>query len=246
MPTASKSSTTTSEEDLLPLITPGEILLEEFLRPLNLTGNALSLHLHVPANRISEIINGQRAITADTALRLARYFGNSPEFWLNLEQNYQLSVAKREKAEEINRQVIQPPKPCALLGQPGRLSHASAATRQRNRWRTTSHPAPPSSTTVATRKPRLTNTNGLEFESCSSFEQIVRRAAARAPIIGQSSSCCSKTREIAPKFAPGFAVVRRRAPGDTVSTSEIATRGLRQADPARKRNQRNRWPLIGR
>ena len=106
MPTASKSSTTTSEEDLLPLITPGEILLEEFLRPLNLTGNALSLHLHVPANRISEIVNGQRAITADTALRLSRYFGNSPEFWLNLEQNYQLSVAKREKAEEINRQVI--------------------------------------------------------------------------------------------------------------------------------------------
>jgi addiction module HigA family antidote len=105
MPTASKSSTTTRKEDLLPLITPGEILREEFLNPLHLTPNALSLALRVPANRILAIVSGQRAITTDTALRLGRYFGNSPEFWLNLEQNYQLNRAKREKADKISRDV---------------------------------------------------------------------------------------------------------------------------------------------
>jgi addiction module HigA family antidote len=70
MHTRLKSSTTTS--DLLPLVQPGEILLEEFMRPLALSANALALHLHVPANRILAIVKGERAITADTALRLAQ------------------------------------------------------------------------------------------------------------------------------------------------------------------------------
>jgi antitoxin HigA-1 len=99
----SKSSTTTPK--LLPLITPGEILVEEFMRPLGLSANALALELHVPANRIQTIVKGQRAITADTALRLSQYFGNSAEFWLNLEQNYELDRAKREKLDEIRSQV---------------------------------------------------------------------------------------------------------------------------------------------
>jgi len=99
----SKSSTITPK--LLPLITPGEILSEEFMSPLGLSANALALELHVPANRIQSIVKGQRAITADTALRLSQYFGNSPEFWLNLQQNYELDRAKREKLDEIRRQV---------------------------------------------------------------------------------------------------------------------------------------------
>jgi len=98
----SKSSTITPK--LLPLITPGEILGAEFIRPLGLSANALALELHVPANRIQTIVKGQRAITADTALRLSQYFGNSPEFWLNLQQNYELDRAKREKLDEIRTQ----------------------------------------------------------------------------------------------------------------------------------------------
>jgi len=100
-----KSSTTThkraARRDLLPLITPGEILYEEFLQPFGLSANALAIELRVPANRIQAIVKGQRAITADTALRLAQYFGNSPEFWLNLQKNYELDLAKREKLAEI-------------------------------------------------------------------------------------------------------------------------------------------------
>jgi addiction module HigA family antidote len=105
----SKSSTTTrkkaDKESLLPLITPGEFLAEEFLEPLRLSGNALALALRVPANRIQAIINGQRAITADTALRLGQYFGTTPEFWINLQSIYELDKAKREKLKEIQAQV---------------------------------------------------------------------------------------------------------------------------------------------
>jgi antitoxin HigA-1 len=99
----SKSSTIT--RNLMPLVTPGEILLEEFMAPFGLSANALGLELHVPANRIQAIVKGERAITADTALRLSQYFGNSPEFWLNLQQNYDLDAAKREKLAAIRSQV---------------------------------------------------------------------------------------------------------------------------------------------
>ena len=105
----SKSRTTTEGVELLPLVTPGEILKEEFLEPLGLSANALALDLHVPANRIQAILNGLRSITADTALRLAQYFGNSPEFWLNLQQNYQLDLTKREKLRDIQAQVPRRP-----------------------------------------------------------------------------------------------------------------------------------------
>ena len=73
-------------------IHPGEILREEFLVPLNLTANALAIQLQVPATRISEIINERRSITADTALRLSRYFGNSAEFWMGLQDDYDLKT----------------------------------------------------------------------------------------------------------------------------------------------------------
>jgi addiction module HigA family antidote len=84
---------------------PGEILLEEFMRPLGLSGNALALALRVPANRITAIVNGERAISADTALRLARYFGTSPEFWLNIQAGHDLSLARAENGKQIEAEV---------------------------------------------------------------------------------------------------------------------------------------------
>jgi len=76
-------------------IPPGEILMEEFMRPLEISINALARDLAVPANRISGIINGTRAITADTALRLGKYFGVSPELWLDLQSDFELRVARQ-------------------------------------------------------------------------------------------------------------------------------------------------------
>lgn len=84
---------------------PGEMLREEFLTPLGITQNALAMKIRVPATRIGEIIHGKRAITPDTALRLARFFGNSPEFWLNLQQMYDLSKARLELSKTIERDV---------------------------------------------------------------------------------------------------------------------------------------------
>lgn len=84
---------------------PGEMLREEFLAPLNLTANALALALHVPANRITAILNAQRAVTADTAMRLGRYFGTSARFWLNLQQAHDLSLARMKLAKKIEREV---------------------------------------------------------------------------------------------------------------------------------------------
>lgn len=78
-------------------IHPGEILLEEFLRPLDMSANALAQAIGVPANRISAIVTGDRGVTADTALRLARAFGTTPEFWLNLQQSYELRLAEQDK-----------------------------------------------------------------------------------------------------------------------------------------------------
>ncbi|MEJ7667435.1 MAG: HigA family addiction module antitoxin [Casimicrobiaceae bacterium] len=82
----------TKELDPIP---PGEILREEFMRPLGVSINALARDLDVPSNRISEIVNGKRAITADTALRLGKYFGVAPEIWLDLQSDYELRVARR-------------------------------------------------------------------------------------------------------------------------------------------------------
>lgn len=76
-------------------IPPGEILMEDFMRPLGLSINALARALHVPPNRIGGIVNGRRAISADTALRLGKYFGTSPEVWLDLQSDYELRVARQ-------------------------------------------------------------------------------------------------------------------------------------------------------
>lgn len=92
-------------EELLPPIHPGEILLEEYMKPLGLSANALSNRLGVTAARVNEIVNGKRGITADTALRLARFFRTTPEFWLNLQKNYELEVAKREVGARIFEEI---------------------------------------------------------------------------------------------------------------------------------------------
>jgi antitoxin HigA-1 len=84
-------------------IHPGEILLEDFMKPMNLSINHLARDLHVPPNRISAIVNGTRAISADTALRLGVYFGVSPETWLGLQAEYDLRVARRDHGAEIAR-----------------------------------------------------------------------------------------------------------------------------------------------
>ena len=83
---------------------PGEILLEEFLKPLEISQHKLAMEIHVPATRIGEIVHGRRAITPETSLRLARYFGTSPEFWLNLQQSFDLTKVRAEQEEKIARE----------------------------------------------------------------------------------------------------------------------------------------------
>ena len=90
---------------LLEPIPPGEILSEEFMKPLDLSINALAREIDVPPNRISEIVGGKRAITADTALRLGKYFGVSPEIWLGLQADYDIRVAKRTTWPKIEPRV---------------------------------------------------------------------------------------------------------------------------------------------
>jgi addiction module HigA family antidote len=87
-------------------IHPGEILREEFLIPLEMSAHALSQAIRVPATRVNDIVNGRRGVTADTALRLARYFGNSAEFWLNVQAAYDLRIAERDVAPKIEKEIL--------------------------------------------------------------------------------------------------------------------------------------------
>ena len=86
-------------------ITPGDILLEEFLKPMNITQNRLSKDICVPANRVSQVIHGKREITVDTALRLGKYFGIEPEFWLNLQMRYNMKIARNKIEKKIEKEV---------------------------------------------------------------------------------------------------------------------------------------------
>ena len=86
-------------------IHPGEFLREDFLKPLEMSANALALALRVPVTRISEIVNERRGITADTALRLARYFGTSAEYWMNMQKAYELAMAERQLLLVIEKEV---------------------------------------------------------------------------------------------------------------------------------------------
>jgi addiction module HigA family antidote len=93
-------------KDLLDPITPGEILREDFMEPLGISIDRLSRDLAVPPNRISEIVNGKRAITADTALRLQCYFGVEAQFWLNLQSEYDLRIMRRKIWDDIKQRII--------------------------------------------------------------------------------------------------------------------------------------------
>jgi len=101
----SSNNLATTAHEALPISTPGNLLHQEFMEPLGLSANALARALHVPPNRITAILRGQRAISADSALRLARYFGTTAEFWLNLQTDYDLRRARRDQAAQIEDEV---------------------------------------------------------------------------------------------------------------------------------------------
>ena len=95
-----------SKKDSLDPITPGEILRADFMEPMGISTNKLSRDIAVPPNRISEIVNGKRGISADTALRLERYFGVQAQFWLNLQSEYDLRVMKRKIGPDIEQRIL--------------------------------------------------------------------------------------------------------------------------------------------
>ena len=101
----SKSSTTTEVAHMLEPIHPGEVLAEEFMAPLGVSQNRLARDIDVPVSRIAGIVKGGRSITADTALRLARFFGTSAELWTNMQSDYDLRVARRVAGPEIDKRV---------------------------------------------------------------------------------------------------------------------------------------------
>jgi addiction module HigA family antidote len=109
MPSRSKLSITTeralTEGALMPALHPGEMLREEFMKPLGLSANALAIALRVPVTRISEIVRERRGITADTALRLARYFNMTPEFWMRLQMDYDLESASVAEQAVIHEEI---------------------------------------------------------------------------------------------------------------------------------------------
>ena len=92
--------------ETLPAVHPGEVLRTDFLEGMGLTAHALALALRVPANRVTAILAGERAVTADTALRLARHFGTNAAFWLNLQKRYELEVAERAAGARIRAEVL--------------------------------------------------------------------------------------------------------------------------------------------
>jgi addiction module HigA family antidote len=95
-----------AKKDRLPPIHPGEILREEFLAPLGMSSHELALALRVPATRMNDIVNEKRGITADTALRLSRYFGTTSRFWMNMQASWELEVAEDELGQAVKREVL--------------------------------------------------------------------------------------------------------------------------------------------
>jgi antitoxin HigA-1 len=98
--------------DKLSPVHPGEVLLEEFIKPMKLSQNRLAISIGVDTRRINEIVLGKRSITADTALRLSRFFDNSPQFWMGLQSQYDLDVAQDQLGKRLDREV----RPYAMVG----------------------------------------------------------------------------------------------------------------------------------
>ena len=105
---------------------PGEVLLEEFLKPMGLSQNRLALEIGVPPRRINEIVLAKRSITADTALRLARHFGTSPQFWLGLQKDYDLDMAAEALGERLEREVR-----VSAMVREGRVPYGTSNRRKR-------------------------------------------------------------------------------------------------------------------
>jgi addiction module HigA family antidote len=99
------------QEERMPPVHPGEILLEDFMKPMGITQYRLAKGMNVYPRKINEIVQGKRAITADTALRLARFFGTSAEVWMNLQSHYDLEVARDELEERVEQEVVPYPRP---------------------------------------------------------------------------------------------------------------------------------------
>lgn len=97
----------------IPPVHPGEILLEDFLKPMNITQYRLAKSIGVPQRRIGEIVAGKRAITADTALRLARFFGTDPQSWMNLQTHYDLVIAEQSLSDRLDREILTHAEQCA-------------------------------------------------------------------------------------------------------------------------------------
>ena len=95
------NSSIITDGDLIEPLHPGEVLMEDFIEGLGITQNKLAVSIGVPPRRINEIVHGKRGITADTALRLAKYFGTSEEFWMNLQSHYELRIERRALREQI-------------------------------------------------------------------------------------------------------------------------------------------------
>ena len=93
------------KKNKIPPVHPGEVLLEEFLKPLNISQNQLGNDLGVSPRRINEIVHGKRSVTANTALRLATYFGNSPQFWLGLQMDYDLDLERDKLSRPMEREI---------------------------------------------------------------------------------------------------------------------------------------------
>ncbi|HEX7139620.1 MAG TPA: HigA family addiction module antitoxin [Vicinamibacterales bacterium] len=119
MPTKSKSSTTTNGSKLPP-VHPGEVLAEEFLKPMGVSQYRLAKEISVPPRRINEIVMRKRSVTADTALRLGRYFGTSEQFWLNLQSEYDLDVQRDRLGNRLEAEVIQ------FIPPPSKKQHSRA------------------------------------------------------------------------------------------------------------------------
>ncbi len=96
------NSSTTTDGDTIEPIHPGEVLMEDFIEGFGITQNKLAVSIGVPPRRINEIVHGKRGITADTAIRLARYFGTSEEFWMNLQSHYELRVERRALTDQVD------------------------------------------------------------------------------------------------------------------------------------------------
>ncbi len=113
-------------KDKIPPVHPGQVLLEEFMKPMGLSQNRLALEIGVPPRRINEIVLGKRSITADTALRLARYFGASSQFWLGLQSDYDLDIAAESLGERLEREVR-----VSAVVREGRVPYGTSNRRKR-------------------------------------------------------------------------------------------------------------------